>query len=60
MEAKICTPKKEMVQEHEHLVKTLRTGSRKKLKEEAADQAKELSGYRKAKGRKSMRGTNRR
>jgi hypothetical protein len=52
--------KKELVNEHASLVKKLRRGSKKELKSEAADQAKELAGYRKAKGRKSMRGTNRR
>lgn len=60
MSPKICMDKKELVNEHASLVKKLRRGSKKELKSEAADQAKELAGYRKAKGRKSMRGTNRR
>lgn len=60
MAREICAPKAELVKEHEHLVRTLRKGSKKEQKAEAADQAKELSGYRKAKGRKFGRGMNRR
>lgn len=60
MAHKICMPKSELVREHTHLVKTLRSGSKEEQKEEASDQAKELRGYRKAKGRKGGRGMNRR
>lgn len=57
--AKICEPKSELVQEHVQLVKTLRTGNKREQKKEATKQARELKGYRKAKGRKGGRGTNR-
>ena len=60
MEASIAEPKKDLIREHVRLVKILRTGSRKQLDSEAADQERELSGYRKDKGRKTMRSSNRR
>ena len=60
MEASIAEPKKDLVKEHVRLVKILRTGSRKQLNSEAADQEKELSEYRKDKGRKTVRGKGRR
>mgnify|MGYP001598733645 CR=1 FL=1 len=60
MATQISTPKKDLIKEHAKLVRTLRSGSPEEQKAEAADQAKELSGYRKAKGRKGGRGTNRR
>jgi hypothetical protein len=59
MAKEICEPKGEIVKEHERLVKTLRTGSKKELRAEAKDQSGELSKYRKG-GRKVVRGTNRR
>ena len=60
MEISIAEPKKDLVREHVNLVKVLRTGNRKQLDSEAADQAKELSEYRKDKGRKTVRGKGRR
>ena len=39
--------KKESVEEHEHLVKVLRSGGPKERQKEAKKQGKELSNYRK-------------
>lgn len=41
----ICVPKEEMVSEHERIVETLKNPSKKKLKEEAKRQSKELKEY---------------
>jgi len=49
--------KKALVGEHEHLVKTLRKGSRKERLTEAKEQASELKQYRSAK--RGMRKTDR-
>ena len=45
----IKTPKSEMVKEHTHLVKVLRSGKKSQLKAEAKKQSKELKEYRRAK-----------
>ena len=45
MANKICMEKKELVDEHEHLVKTLRKGSKGAQKKEANKQAGELKEY---------------
>lgn len=46
MKKKVSMGKGEFVQEHEHLVKVLRTGSKGEQKREAREQAKELSNKR--------------
>lgn len=46
--AKVCTPKKEMVAEHEKLVDVLDSPSHKDDKKEAVKQKKELQGYKKS------------
>ena len=44
--SKITISKPAFIKEHEKLVKILRTGSLKELREEAAEQSKELKGKR--------------
>jgi hypothetical protein len=56
----ICMTKKDAVQEHEKLVKVLRSGGKRALKAEAKDQAGELSKYRAKKDRKAPRASGRR
>lgn len=46
MAKKVSMGKGEFVREHEHLVKTLRTGSKSAQKREAAEQAAELKSKR--------------
>ena len=53
--ANVVMAGKQAVREHEHLVKVLRTGTRKELRAEAKDQAGELREYRKTAKRKSNR-----
>jgi hypothetical protein len=52
--ANICMTAEQAVQEHTRLVKRLRSGNKKALREEAKDQAGELKEYR-SKARKSHR-----
>ncbi len=47
MSDKVCLPKKELIEEHEHLIGVLKDPSHKQDKKEAKKQQKELSEYRK-------------
>lgn len=57
--ATIKLPQKELVREHVHLVRVLRSGSPKVRAKEAAEQEGELRQYRKAKPRSAARASSR-